>query len=75
MQFGEDEEDAMVRVCMICHTLSVKVCVQSRPFGTALLMAGVDEGGPKLYVMTMFNMTVTLLIQVSCRPIRDIHAV
>ncbi len=27
---------------------------QSRPFGVALLIAGVDEGGPVLYVISYF---------------------
>jgi 20S proteasome alpha/beta subunit len=40
LRFGEGDDDENERV-------------MSRPFGVALLIAGVDEDGPQLYLITM----------------------
>ena len=53
LMFGEDDDEKPMVSMRIC----VRVCVfatycfihiQSRPFGTALLIGGVDEKGPQL---------------------------
>lgn len=57
LRFSGDEEATMVRRRAPCalrcrnlkHASYAAPCVQSRPFGVALLVAGCDEGGPVLY--------------------------
>lgn len=53
LRFGEsmDNESAMmVSMAPIYRRLLMyRSCLQSRPFGVALLIAGIDEKGPQLY--------------------------
>lgn len=60
LRFSEDDEEdedgmvgmrgkGVVRVQVIALLPSPICCCQSRPFGAALLLAGVDERGPHLF--------------------------
>ena len=52
---GDDEEDALVRIrgssTLLFAPLILSPHLQSRPFGVALLLAGIAQDGPALYHM------------------------
>lgn len=58
LQFGDDDAKVWIFLQVLCMNISNLYTViwfqasMSRPFGVALLFAGVDQEGPKLFVFT-----------------------
>ena len=56
LRFGEDRKSESAMVHWNSENKnSAHPCVQSRPFGVALLIAGIDENGPALCVPTPYG--------------------
>jgi 20S proteasome subunit alpha 5 len=84
LRFGEsmDNESAMMVSMISVYPLPLDICshigfcLQSRPFGVALLIAGIDEKGPQLYDPRdlFIGKMLTIGIKVSHRPFGNIYS-